>query len=139
MFGQCCKSFQWIILSGWYILLNLRAHWRLSTILETTNKKVRINVFWYVKVCIFWKCIQCIIHWDKIQILKNPFRQIKLYKKSPFFFCEPQLITVLLFPDLRFLYVLKHKVSLSTAVCGIFYFWFRFVFIKVYIFVQQNS
>ena len=29
------------------------------------NKKqkcVRSNVFWYVKVCIFWKCIQDIIH-----------------------------------------------------------------------------
>ena len=34
--------------------------------------------------------------------------------------------------NLRFLYELKHKVRLSKTVCGIF----RFVFIKVYIFVQ---
>ena len=39
----------------------------------------------------------------------------------------------------RFLYELKHKVHLSKSVCGIFYFRFRFVFIKVYIFVQQKA
>ena len=41
--------------------------------------------------------------------------------------------------NLRFLYELKHKVRLSKTVCGIFHFRFRFVFIKVYIFVQQNA
>ena len=41
--------------------------------------------------------------------------------------------------NLRFLYELKHKVRLSKTVCGIFHFQFRFVFIKVYIFVQQNA
>ena len=40
--------------------------------------------------------------------------------------------------NLRFLYELKHKVRLSKTVFGIFHFRFRFVFIKVYIFVQQN-
>ena len=55
-----------------------------------------------------------------------------------FFFRELQLITVFFF-DLRFLYELKHKVRLSKTVCGIFHFRFRFVFIKVYIFVQQNA
>ena len=34
---------------------------------------------------------------------------------------------------------LKHKVRLSKTVCGIAHFRFRFVFIKVYIFVQQNA
>ena len=24
-----------------------------------------------MKVCIFWKCIQCTIHWDKMQMLKK--------------------------------------------------------------------
>ena len=37
--------------------------------------------------------------------------------------------------NLRFLYELKHKVRLSETVCG---FLFRFVFIKIHIFVQQN-
>ena len=41
--------------------------------------------------------------------------------------------------NLRFLYELNHKVRLSKIVCGIFHFRFRFVFIKVYIFVQQNA
>ena len=41
--------------------------------------------------------------------------------------------------NLRFLYELKHKVRLSKTVCGIFHFRSRFVFIKVYIFVQENA
>ena len=41
--------------------------------------------------------------------------------------------------NLRFLYELEHKVRLSKTVCGIFHFRFRSVFIKVYIFVQQNA
>ena len=41
--------------------------------------------------------------------------------------------------NLRFLYEPKHKVRLSKTVCGIFHFPFRFVFIKVYILVQQNK
>ena len=41
--------------------------------------------------------------------------------------------------NLRFLYELKHKVCLSNTVCGIFNFRFRSVFIKVYIFAQQNA
>ena len=41
--------------------------------------------------------------------------------------------------NLRFLYELKRKVRLSKMVCGIFHFRFRFAFIKVYIFIQQNS
>ena len=41
--------------------------------------------------------------------------------------------------NLRFLYELKHKVHISETVCEIFFFRFRFVFIKEYIFVQQNT
>ena len=41
--------------------------------------------------------------------------------------------------NLQFLYELKHKVCLSKTVRGIFHFQFRFVFIKAYIFVQQNA
>ena len=41
--------------------------------------------------------------------------------------------------NLRFLFELKHKVRLSKTVCGIFHFRFRFAFIRVYIFVQQNA
>ena len=55
-----------------------------------------------------------------------------------FFFGEVQLTTVLLF-NLWFLYDLKHKVRLSKIVGGIFHFRFCFIFIKVYIFVQQKA
>ena len=41
--------------------------------------------------------------------------------------------------NLRFLYELKRKVGYSETMSGIFHFWFRFVFVKVYIFVQQNG
>ena len=41
--------------------------------------------------------------------------------------------------NLRFLYELKRKVRLYKTVFGIFHFRFRFVFIKVYDFVQQNA
>ena len=41
--------------------------------------------------------------------------------------------------NLQFLYALKYKVRLSKTVCGIFDFRFRLIFIKVYIFVQQNA
>ena len=41
--------------------------------------------------------------------------------------------------NLLFLCVLKHKVRLPKTVGGIFHFRFRFVFIKVYILVQQNA
>ena len=38
----------------------------------------------------------------------------------------------------RLLCALKHKVRLSKSLCKIFYFWFPFVFTKVYIFVQKK-
>ena len=41
--------------------------------------------------------------------------------------------------NLRFLYELKHKVFFCKTVRGTFHFRFRFVFTKVYIFVQQNA
>ena len=41
--------------------------------------------------------------------------------------------------NLRFLYELKHKFRRSKTVYGIFHFRCPFVFIKVYIFVQQNA
>ena len=41
--------------------------------------------------------------------------------------------------NLRIIYELKHKALHSKTVCEIFHFRFRFVFIKVYIFVQQNA
>ena len=66
----------------WFEMLSLRIHWKLSTILEISSKSVWSNVFWYVKVCIFWKCIQFTIHLDKTNVKK------KRYKKCPLFSFE---------------------------------------------------
>ena len=41
--------------------------------------------------------------------------------------------------NLQFLYELKHMVHLSKTVCGIFHFGFCLVFIKLYIFGQQQT
>ena len=117
----------------------LRIHWRLSTILELSNKSLWSNAFWYVKVCIFWKRIQYTIHRGEIQILKKfLWDKINGSKNELFFLSRASTHHSFTF-NLRFLYELKHKVRLSKTVCGIFHFRFRFVFIKVYIFVQQNA
>ena len=72
----------------------LRIRWRLSTILKTSKKSVRSNLFWYVRACIFWKFIQFATNWDKTQILKNFCSNNT--KNGLLFFCELQPITVLL-------------------------------------------
>ena len=75
----------------------LKIQWRLSTILETSNKSVWSNIFWYVRICIFWKCIQYNIHWDNTQVLKKfPLDKISSTKNTLSFFRELQRITVLL-------------------------------------------
>ena len=38
---------------------------------KNKQKSVWSNIFWYVKVFIFWKSIQYTIHWDKTQMLKE--------------------------------------------------------------------
>ena len=75
-----------------YTLSSLRIYWRLLMMLKTSNKSVWSDDFWYLKVCIFWKCIRYTIHWDKTQMLKK----IRYEKFPSCFFRELQLITVLL-------------------------------------------
>ena len=69
---------------------------------------------------------------------KFPSNKINSTKNALFFLSLAPTHHSLTF-NLRFLYELKHKVRLSKTVCEIFHFRFRFVFIKVYIFVQQNA
>ena len=59
--------------------------------------------------------------------------------KNTFFFLSRALPHHSFSFNLRFLYEVKHKLPPSKTVCGIFHFRFRFVFIKDYIFVQQNA
>ena len=118
------------------IISSLRVHWRLSMILKA-NKKWSY-FFLYVKVCIFWKCIQYTIHWDKTQMLKKPLLDKLNRKKNAHFFLSRAPTHYSFTFNLLFLYEMRQKVQLPKTVCGIFHFWFRFVFIKVYTFVQQN-
>ena len=80
------------------------------------------------------------IHRDKAHMLKNfPSDKINDTKNTlSFFFRELQLITVLLLICDSYM-SWSTKVRPSKTVCGIFRFSFRFVFIKVYIFVSQNA
>ena len=113
----------------------LRIHWRLLRILKTSNKSASSNVFWYVKVCIFWKwkCIQYTINWDKTQMLKkfllDKKKKKKGKKKSLFYFSRAPTCHSFTF-NLRFSYELKHKVLISKTVRGNSHFRFCFVFIK---------
>ena len=69
---------------------------------------------------------------------KFPSGKINGTNNAPFFFSRAPTHDSFTF-NLRFLYELKLKVRLSKTVSGIFHFRFRLVFIKVYIFVQQNA
>ena len=105
---------------------------------KNKQKSAWSNAFWCVKVRVFWKCIQYSIHWDKTQMLKKiPFDKISGTKNALFFHLRAPTNQSFTF-NLWFLYELKYKVRLSKTVCRIFHFWFLFVFIKVYTFVQQN-
>ena len=69
---------------------------------------------------------------------KFPSDKINGTKNALFFLSQPPIHHSFTF-NLRFLYELEHNVRLSKTVCGVFHFQFCFVFIKVYILVQQNA
>ena len=106
---------------------------------KNKQKSVWSDVFWYVKVFVFWKCKQNTLRWDKMQVLKKfPSDTINGTKNALFFLLRaPTHHSVA--SNLRFLYELKHKVRLAKTMSRIFCFQFLFVFIEVYIFVQQNT
>ena len=104
---------------------------------KSKQNSVWSNVFWYVKVCIFWKCIQDTINWDKKQnVRKISLRQNKRYKKCPLFYFASSNSSQFYFEIAILIWA---EGSFSKTVYGIFHFWFRFVFIKAYIFIQQNG
>ena len=91
-------------------------HWGLSTILTASIKSVWSNVFWYVKVYVFWKFIQYTIHGDKREMLKKfPSDKRNVTKNVAFFLsCAPTHHGFTF--NLQFLYELKHKFHLSKTV-----------------------
>ena len=78
----------------------------------------------------------CSIHYtlDKTQMLKKfPSEKINVTKNALSFLWRATTHHSFTFNS-QFLYELKHMVHLSKTLCGIFFFRFRLVSIKVYIF-----
>ena len=76
--------------------------------------------------------------WGKTQMLKKIFAdKINGTKNALLFLSRAPIHNSFTF-NLWFLYELKHKACLSKPGSGIFHFRFCFVFVKVYIFAQQN-
>ena len=92
----------------------------------------------------------CFLKWKSIYIFESLFNTLYLEIKQTLknsFWTNKRCKKILLSRapthhsfafNFRFLDELKNKVRLSKTVCGIFHFRFRFVFIKLYIFLQQN-
>ena len=79
------------------------------------------------------------MHRDKTQIFKKiPSDKMNGTKNAVCFLSRTSTHHSFIF-NLGFLYKLKYKAHLSKTVCGIFDFWFRFVFIKAYFFVWRNA
>ena len=68
---------------------------------------------------------------------KSPADEINGIKNVLFFLSPASTHHSFTF-NLRFLCELKCKVCLSKTMCGVFHFRFHLVFVKVFIFVQQN-
>ena len=113
----------------------LRIHWKLSMILKA-NKKVYEVMFLICKSMYILEV--CSTHYTLRQNanVKNiSFGQNKRYKNALFFFHELQLITVLFCDS----YTSWSTRFISLTVSEIFHFQLRLVFVKVFIFVQQNA
>ena len=102
--------------------------------LRIQPKTLWSNIFWYVKLCIFWKCFPYIIHWGKTQMLKKiPSDKISSTKNVYFFFRELQFITVLLL--IYNFYMSRNTSSASLNLCLAFsdfdsvLFWLKFIFL----------
>ena len=84
---------------------------------KVSSKSVWTNVFWYVKVHVFWKIYSIYtIYWDKTQTLKTfPSDKINVTKNA---LCLWALTHHSFTFNLRFSYELKRKVRLSKVCVG---------------------
>ena len=108
---------------------SLRIYWRLSTISKTSRKVYKVYI---LKVYLIQFTLRKNTH-----VKKFPLNKINGAKEVLFFLSQAPNHHSFTF-DLQFLDELKHKISLSNIVCGIFHFRFCFIFIEIYIF-QQNT
>ena len=106
-------------------------HGRLSTILKTSKTVYEVMFFDMKK----YVCSESVFNTPYIEAMLKKFPwDNRRYKKCPFFLLRAPTHRSFTF-NFRFLYELMHKVRLSKTLCGISHFRFRFIFIKVYIFV----
>ena len=116
----------------------LRIHWRLSTILKTSKKLYEVVLSGMQKY-VYSESIFNTLYIEMIRNVKKIFSdKINSTKNALLFLWRALTHPSFTFP-LSYFYELKYKVCLSKTVCGIFHFQFRFVFIKVYNFAQQNA
>ena len=132
-----------------------RQSWRQQSLSSSLASRVYLEVilrpyFEHVRLSVWTSCSslkplahKCAlsIHWRLSTILKTAkkvYEKIFLICKS-MYVRELQLITVILLISDSYMSWRTRFVSLKLCVCGIFHFQFRFAFIKVYIFVQQNA
>ena len=89
-------------------------------------------------IYLLWRFIQYLIHRDKTLMLKRASSDKTNLTKNAIF-------SLLLAPthhsftfNSQFLYVLRHMAHLSKPACGILFFRFCLISVKLYIFVQQK-
>ena len=118
-----CKCSSKIELFPWLNTVTFKDKLKAFDNFKNKQGSVWSKVVWYVKVCIFWKCIQYTIHYDKTQVL-NAFS---------FFFHELQLITVLL---LNYDCYMNWSISfVSLALCVGFFIFDSVSFLLKFIFL----
>ena len=107
---------------------------------KNKQKNVWSNVFWQIKVRIFWKCIQYTTQWDKKQMLKKfLLAKINGTKNAVFFLLRAPTHHSFTF-NLRFLLELKHKVRLSKLYVGFSIFDFISLLLKfVFLFSKMHG
>ena len=83
---------------------------------KRSNESVWSYVFWYVKVSIFWKCIQYTIHWDKTKMFKKFLSDKINLTKGAFFFLSWAPTRDSFTFNSQFLYQLKQMAHFSKTV-----------------------
>ena len=105
---------------------------------KNKQQKCMKYVFWYVKVSIFWKCIQYTIHWDKTQIFKK-FPSNKINGAKNALFILPWAPTHHSFTfNLRFLFWSTRFVSLKLCVRFSIFDWVSFLLKFIFLFNKMH-
>ena len=119
-------------------IIFFRGHWRLRAIFKKATKVYEVMFFGKWKYVYSESVFNTFYTEINIKVEKLSSNKINGTKKCSFFLLPAPTYHSFTF-NLQFLHELKHKVRFSKIVRGIFHSQFRFVFIKFYVFVQQNA